>query len=42
MIRMSLLIVASILFVGYIGGQSIKECEEAGNSTETCYATMNP
>lgn len=42
MIRAVLLIVAAILIVGWIGGQSVRDCIEAGNSPETCYATMNP
>lgn len=42
MIRITLLLIASILIVGWIGGQSVRGCIEAGNSTETCYATMNP
>lgn len=36
------LLVASILLVGFINGQDIKACQEAGNSLETCYATINP
>lgn len=35
-------LVASILLVGYLNGQDIKACQQAGNSLETCYATFNP
>ena len=35
-------LVASILLVGFINGQDIKACQEAENSLETCYATLNP
>lgn len=35
-------LVASILFIGFLNGQDIQACQEAGNSLETCYATLNP
>lgn len=37
-----IVLVAVILLVGFINGQDIKACQEAGNSLETCYATLNP
>lgn len=36
------LLVGSIILVGLINGQDIKACQQAGNSLETCYATINP
>lgn len=36
------LLVGSIILVGLINGQDIKACQQAGNSLETCYTTINP
>lgn len=36
------LLVGSIILVGLINGHDIEACKAAGNSVETCYATINP
>lgn len=36
------LLVGSIIMVGLINGHDIEACQRAGNSLETCYATINP
>ena len=36
------IVLIMILAVGFMNGQDIKACEDAGNSTATCYATLNP
>lgn len=36
------LLVGSIILVGLINGQDIQSCQDAGNSLETCYSTLNP
>lgn len=38
----AVLLVASIILIGVINGQDLKACQEAGNSLETCYSTLNP
>lgn len=43
----ALMLVLAVLFlsmgaVGYVNHQAIDDCIKAGNSPETCYATVNP
>lgn len=36
------IVLIMILAVGYMNSQDIAACEAAGNSTEVCFATINP
>ncbi len=36
------ILVASVLMIGFMNGNDIKACQDAGNSLEVCYATLNP
>lgn len=40
MIRVSLLIVASIALSGFLDANTLKACQAAGNTPETCYSVM--
>lgn len=37
-----ILIVASLVLVGCIGGDCVEECNQAGNSLETCFNICRP
>lgn len=42
MIRIILLILACIAFVGWINGNDIDNCVERGRSIDNCFAIYNP
>jgi hypothetical protein len=41
-IRTLLAIIACAMLVGFINGQSLAQCEKAGNAKATCYAAVRP
>lgn len=41
-IRITILLLACIAFVGWMGGNAIDECVEGGTSIDNCFAIHNP